>query len=126
MGYIKHNAMVVTSWDEKRLTKAHKKAQSMGLAVSATVESKINGYGSFIVVPDGSKEGWADSDAGDGLRAVFRRWLREQCHDDGSSSLEWCEVEYGSDDRSATVVASQWDSLGERNRPCVRSERASR
>jgi hypothetical protein len=111
MGYIKHNTMVVTSWDEKLLTEAHEKAQSMGLAVSAPVASKVNRYGSFIVAPDGSKEGWADSEAGDGLRAAFRRWLREQCLEDGSSSLEWCEVEYGSDPGSATVVASQWDSL---------------
>lgn len=110
MGYIKHNAIVVTSWDDKLLMLAHEKATSISLAVSAPVKSKINRYYSFIVAPDGSKEGWSDSKDGDVLRSTFRRWLREQCHDDGSSSLEWCEVAYGCDDKAATVVASQWDS----------------
>ena len=81
----------------------------MGLAVGSTIASKINGYGSFLVAPDGSNEGWADSEAGDGLRAAYRRWLREQSFGDGSSSLEWCEVEYGSDPGGAEVVASQWE-----------------
>jgi len=63
MGYCKHNAILVTDWDDKRLRKMHKKAVKIfeGKLVTPIIPSVSNGYGTFVIVPDGSKEGWETS-----------------------------------------------------------------
>ena len=58
MGYIRHNAVIVTAagYDEalQALERAHRKAQELfGPLVTPVVESVINGYRSFFVAPDG-------------------------------------------------------------------------
>lgn len=108
MGYVAHNAIVVTSWDLKALTAAYDQAAEMGLISTDVEASPINSYWTFLVVPDGSKEGWNDSELGDHRRLLFKDWLRSQRYEDGSSALEWAEVRYGSDDRDAEVVDHQW------------------
>ena len=65
MGYNVEHAIVVTSWDNKLLAKAHKKANEIFPEVSERVPHITNGGASFLVPPDGSKEGWEESDAGD-------------------------------------------------------------
>ena len=84
------------------------KAEELGMVVSAVAKSRVNGYSSILVAPDGSKEGWEDSAAGDAKRAALRAWLNSQKYEDGSSSMEWCEVSYGSDDQIAKVVTHGW------------------
>lgn len=111
MGYIKHNAMVVTSWKPELIEQARAKAEELGMVVSASVKSRVNGYAHIIVAPDGSKEGWEDSAAGDAQRAAMRAWLNSQRYDDGSSALEWCEVAYGSDDQAAEIVTHGWSQV---------------
>ena len=112
MGYIAHRTIIVTSfditWDEPKLAEtARKKAIEIfgeGL-VSDMVDSVINGYKSFFVAPDGSKEGWPESDEGDVKREEFKKWLREQAYDDGSNHYDWAEFRYGGDERElATIV----------------------
>lgn len=110
MGYIRHNAIVVTSWDTVILGRAQAAAIECGNTVTPIVESDVNGYATFVITPDGSKEGWDESDAGDASRARWREWARNVRHSDGSSALEWCEVSYGRDDREAHVVDSEWHS----------------
>ncbi len=91
MGWIKHDAIIVTSCDEEGLNSIREKAISLGLTVSEIVRSPINGYASFLVAPDGSKEGWEDSDIGNERRKAFIAWLRE-----GESRWsDWIAVEYG-------------------------------
>jgi len=97
MGYIMHHAIVVTSWKKEAIDDAHDKADSLGLLITPVVEGKLNGYRSFLVCPDGSKEGWADSDEGDVQRGLFVEWLRSQCCEDGGSYVDWTEVNYGED-----------------------------
>jgi hypothetical protein len=108
MGYIKHNAIIVTSWKPEMVEQTRAKAEELGMVVSAMAKSRVNGYSSILVAPDGSKEGWEDSAAGDAQRAALRAWLHSQRYEDGSSSMEWCEVSYGSDDQSAEVVTHGW------------------
>lgn len=110
MGYILHNAIVITSWDDKAIEKAEEAALSFNLCIlgPSAKESAINGYRTLLVCPDGSKEGWADSDDGNHRRRKMREWLRDHRLTDGSSLYEWCEVAYGSDDKDAKVIDSEW------------------
>lgn len=115
MGYDRHHCIVVTSFDESLLAEAHQVAVSLfasakaegyahGMMVSEIVPSVTNGYSSFFVPPDGSKEGWEESRLGDSARGVFVDWLRSRRHSDGSSSLDWVEVQYGDDERATRIV----------------------
>lgn len=108
MGYIKHHTIVVTTWDTPNIQKARDMACECGCLVSEVVVSKDNGYMTFFVAPDGSKEGWDPSYAGDDSRNAFVRWLESQRYDDRSSPYEWFEASYGSDDRKATIERQEW------------------
>jgi hypothetical protein len=48
-----------------------------------------------VLIPDGSKEGWAESTQGDETRAKFIERLQLDRYDDGSSSWDWIEVGFG-------------------------------
>lgn len=104
MSYTRHHAIIVTSWNEKSIRKAHEAASKIFPHVSEIVESGMNGYSSFFVPPDGSKEGWRDSDIGNDQREIFKKWLKSnERYKDGSSSLSAIEVCYPEDDDSASV-----------------------
>jgi len=105
MGYMRHHAIVVSSWNKPLLSEAHAYATSMFPAISEIVPSDINGYASFFVPPDGSKEGWPDSDLGDSRRSDFIAWLRTKAYEDGSTSLDWVEVQFADDDLVTKVTA---------------------
>lgn len=95
MGYMRHHAIVVTTWDAKKINAARDEAVRLGNVCTLVCPSPSNGYQSFLVVPDGSKEGWPESDKGDGARAAFIGWLSAQDYEDGSSPYDWVEVVYG-------------------------------
>lgn len=104
MGYMRHHAIMVTSHPDLA-QKAHAKALGLfGLdRVSPIINSSSNHYASFFVSPDGSKEGWPESDRGDELRAAFVEWLREQYYEDGGTSIDWIEVQYGDEDHESAI-----------------------
>ena len=105
MGYIKHHAIVITSWDEKLIRKARRKAkQIFGKQVSGIVPSVINAYDSFFIGPDGSKEGRDDSHSGDANREKFIAWVKKQAYSDGSNSLSFAELFYGEDEGKAEIL----------------------
>jgi hypothetical protein len=108
MGYVRHNAIVVTSWDDAVIAKAYNKAAELGCLVTGIVTDGVNSYRSFMIAPDGSEEGWEESSAGDIRRAQFRGWTQTVRHSDGSSPLEWVEIDYGSDDADPDVVDHEW------------------
>ncbi len=110
MGYMRHHAIIVTAYDDY-IKNAHAKAIEIFGAprVSGFTDPVVNDYQTFIVGPDGSKEGWEPSMAGDEKRETFVNWLRKQIHSDGSSSLKWVEVQYG-DDEGVTKVVNDSDS----------------
>lgn len=105
MGHIKHTAVIVTSWDEKKLNKAYEVAKSTGCVVTNIADSAANGYHSFAVVPHGSKIGWPTAAEYDRARDIFVQWLNLQRYEDGSTSIEWVEVSFGSDDGKANIVS---------------------
>ena len=111
MGYIKHHAIVVTGtygdWAAKAKAEAVK-VFSGTASVTSLTGPDLNDTRSFMVAPDGSKEGWEGSDKGDAARDRFIEYLRSQQCEDGSSPLSWAEVVLGSDDREAHVERHTW------------------
>jgi hypothetical protein len=111
-----HHAIVVTSWKIELLIEAHAEAVALGTRdpgspfgrrlweVSELTPESTNGYRSFFVAPDGSKEGWDTSDAGDGARQQFIDWLDAQRYEDGSTSLSWVVVAFGEDDHKPPAI----------------------
>lgn len=105
MGHIKHHAIAVTSWDESKLDLAYKKAKDIfGDTVSDMVGGVVNSFRSFFIAPDGSKEGWAESNIGDEKRAAFVDYLISFQYEDGSSPIDYCEFYYGDDNGKSEVV----------------------
>ena len=108
MGYIAHNAIIVTTWNADAMLGVVAKCASLGAEVIGPSKSEINQTQTILICPDGSKEGWEESDAGDRRRSELRDYFDTWKYEDGSSPLEWCEVRYGGDDKAAVVVEHAW------------------
>jgi len=107
MGYMRHHAILVSTYLRGNLRRARAEAKSLGLRYTDIVESRLNNVVTFAVVPDGSKEGWPDSDAGDTARDKFIAWLDQQRYEDGSSWFEWAEVQYGDENDDNKMTRSE-------------------
>lgn len=105
MGYMRHHAIVVTSWKEDLLKQAHDKALELEMSVSNITDVVTNCYQSFLIAPDGSKEGWDESDKGDENRREFIEWADGQRYDDDSTALSWVEVQFGDEELETVIVA---------------------
>lgn len=111
MGYIKHDAIVVTSWDDKHFAAVHAKAKellgavpdSLGTGeynyVSEIVDSRMNGQQSFLIAPDGSKEGWDTSTVAEERRAEFLTWLERDARCYATALV----ARFGGDDEDLSV-----------------------
>ncbi len=118
MRNIRHHAIVVTAQDKKFLEKLHKETlthfdQSLsvrikGFLVSPLVSSFINDYHSFLIAPDGSKEGYDTSEEADLARRSYLDRLEEIRKNEPERDLHFVEVLYGADNDSAALLrASQ-------------------
>lgn len=106
MGWIRHHGIVVTCWDEKRIKKARAEAvKEFGDQVSEIVRSPVNCYLTFLIAPDGSKEGWTESDMGDARRTRFKEFLRTT----PELYAEWLEYSHDVDNGSAVITTSSSD-----------------
>lgn len=108
MGYHLHHAIIVSTWSAERLRLIHAKVLEIagghdfaGL-VSAISETGMNGYCSFCIFPDGSKEGWDHSNRGDEFREAVKRMLIAGAAEGMWSS--WVEVAFAGDDPDETAV----------------------
>lgn len=72
--------------------------KDFGNLVTPIVGPCINGYASFFVAPDGSKEEWELSNDGD----EFREWVVREVSRIPNAS--WAVVQYGDDGFSTQVV----------------------
>lgn len=110
MGYIRHHAIVVTGPDEwfdgcPTIHEAREAAVDVGcLEVTDVVGPGLNGTSSFLVAPDGSKEGWTASDEGDRARDNFILWLRAV-----ETPFSWAELVLSDDDHVALIERNSWD-----------------
>ena len=116
MGYMRHHGILVTSWNDEFIEQVHAKAleifdlpnnqtESYEL-VSAVTPAVMNGYRSFAVFPDGSKEGWETSDEYEIRREQFIAYLKTRVYEDGSGPLSWVLIQYGDDDGGILVLDS--------------------
>lgn len=96
MGYIAHHAIAVTASDKGNANTGRQKAESMGLQCTDIVGSNTNGYYSFLIIPDGSKEGWDASDKGNHARKEWCDWARDAYAQ--NVWLDWVLVRFGGDD----------------------------
>ena len=99
MGYFKHHAIVVTDADltDKRINEAREQAIKCGCSVVSEVTKQgVNGYRSFLVAPDGSKEGWETSLGNDNARESFKLYLK-------INGFTWVEVIFGDEYGSPSI-----------------------
>lgn len=118
MGYIKHHAIIVVSWDDKLLKKVHAKAKKIfkekfaqdelvrngEKLVSPIIDSIINSYQSFFIAPDGSKEGYNTSTLGNDARDEFIKYIKSLAYSDGSNAVNYTEVFFGEDNNESKVL----------------------
>lgn len=105
MGTIIHYAIVVTSWDNARIQFAHKLAVTCGLQVTSISDPDVsNGHTSFLIVPIGSKLGWADQRNGDEKREKWKKKMKASAQ--RRSTATWVEVEYGETEAPWRVTES--------------------
>ncbi len=116
MGVIVHNAIVVTGWQDAEMKEARAKAVEIfneafkGYTINAgeelvglLMEGVVNGYSSFFIAPDGSKEGWEASDNGDRARKEFTKWLDDK-RKNNDYYLDYVEIEFGGDKFSSEII----------------------
>ena len=102
MGYLRRHAIVVTGYDyrePKDILDAHAKATEIFPWVSPICPPQVNNERSFFIPPDGSKEGWGESDEGDKRRDAFVGWLKSF-----SGYVHWVEVCYAEDEPDTRVT----------------------
>lgn len=106
MGSISHHAIVVTGSTDNGnwVAKARRKAGAIFPRVSAVTREQNEGFESFFIPPDGSKEGWEDSNIGDERREEFKTWLDSTRYEDNSSPLQWVEVQFHDNDGNNIIV----------------------
>lgn len=103
MGYMRHHAIMVTGHNDAYLKKVHAFAIELFTPADKTTihaaplcwvtplsPEAINGYRSFFVAPDGSKEGWEPSDEADRRRQTFIDWLKAERK--AHRFVDWAEV----------------------------------
>ena len=95
MGTIHHHAIVVTSYDGELTRKVHQVAVRIGGNVSPVSYASTNGYTSFCVFPDGSKEYWSESDEADGRRKELIKYIDSLAYEDGSNTVEYAHISFG-------------------------------
>ena len=114
MGYMRHHAIVITSDDEKAIFDLRQFIVEAVTPVVSDFDSPVevteitgravNGYRSFMVAPDGSKEGWAESDIGEKIREDVIKTLNLKRYEDGSSPFDWAEIQFGDDEHDNRML----------------------
>ena len=103
MSHVVHSAILVTGMIESHLTMAYNEAKRLGLHIIGPSDPMINGYRTFIVQSNGSKDGWEEGDEDQVMRDRFEQWLITQTLPDSPVVLEWCRISYGYDVRLETI-----------------------
>lgn len=109
MGYMMNHTIVIECSFGDHLQKAHAATCEIFPWVSPISPPAMNGSQAFFIPPDGSKEGWSDSDTGDERRTRFIDYLRGTLYGDGSSPCNWVEVRMSDDNHKLKIERSYLD-----------------
>lgn len=111
MGYVKHYAMVVTTYDLKKSTEAWNKATEIfGFDMITPIQqSQTNMYYTFFISPSGSKMGWETAEEHERDRDEFITWMEKRMKEtedssDDFSSWDYAEFQYGGDDDLTEIL----------------------
>lgn len=121
MGYDRHHAIIITTYDLELIQEAAKRAVDFRCQCSPIMTAEINAWHTIVIPPDGSKEGWPDSTKGDAGRAKLIEWLDSKRYEDGSSPYDWIEVQYG-DDNQQTLVTAHSDETDRWCKECKKND----
>ncbi len=113
MGFFRHHAIVVTCVDSDRTFEIQQKAREIGCFVSGVVGNCGEGCHSFLVAPDGYKEGHDGSDDDDERRNKLVAWFVEQSKVRGPIGFDWVELEFGGDTGGAKIIRHRDDPRDE-------------
>lgn len=98
MGYMAHDAVIVVTGDWAPLPDIDAFRETLPTdlrpLVLGPIATPINNYRMYAFLPDGSKEGWELSDAGDEHRERFKDLFRDT-YSDGSCPHDWTHVRFG-------------------------------
>jgi len=104
---IKHHTIVITSNDKVQLDSLRNKviniykekmeAKKGAQIISPIIESLINSFSTFYVVPDGSKEGYDASDDGDIVRESIVDLINSFDQAGKENIFRFVEIAYGED-----------------------------
>lgn len=103
MGYMAHHAVNVVSSDaDDRDALEAFRASLIGdhaRLFVGPVRGAVNGEDMWTLLPDGSKEGWEDSDQGDRNRSALAAICRQR-------QIDFVEVRFGGDDWDVAYIVS--------------------
>lgn len=103
MGYIRHDlACIVVS--EEKVPEIESWRECLSADAARFVVGPVvgvNGYVSYAVLPDGSKEGWGTSNDLDGVRDMLLGFAKS-----GRWSDDGIQVRFGGDDPDAMIMAN--------------------
>jgi hypothetical protein len=106
MGYMKHKTIVVTHYKRNEIVDVYLMAMKLPLEISHLSDECTNGYISFCVFPDGSKEGWERSDEADGAMDFLVKYIKEKYE-----FMQWVEVVFGDEHGSPRITRSNDEDL---------------
>lgn len=93
MGTMQHHAVIATTPFRDTFKEVWKRTKELdGHFVKGKLQ--MSGYRTIVLMPDGSKEGWLASDAGDDARDAFISLLESYVLD-GGNYWEYVEVSFG-------------------------------
>lgn len=101
MGYIRHDAVIVLVAQEETapLLAFLKSLDEKDRLMFAGPIHGANGYVSFFMAPDGSKEGWDTSNHFDCIRQRFIETAESRC-----ASASVVAIQFGGDNRQTRIV----------------------
>lgn len=113
MRNIKHHALIITCNDLKvtetirskalEFYKLNMEASHSDKLISPIMESLINHYYTFTLIPDGSKEGYDASDDNDVIRNKMVEFLTPLTTST-EYHLSFVEIEFGADDNKKAIL----------------------